>query len=107
MRFNAPVVTAEFAEIAREIGVSHESNSEAESAEAFIEAIERLFAAIGIPRTIDSIGVTVDDFESIASLSMNATRLVENNPRPLSSEIVRSILGAAMAGVDQTMESKA
>lgn len=107
MRFNAPVVTAEFAEIAREIGVSHEANNEAESAEAFIEAIERLFAAIGIPRTIDKIGVSVDDFESIASLSMNATRLVENNPRPLSSEIIRSILGSAMAGVDQTMENEA
>lgn len=104
MRFNAQVVAEEYAEIAREIGVTCEVETVAALADSFIDAISSLFANIGIPKTIDMIGVNVNDLDSIADLSMNATRLVENNPRPLSKQTIRSILVSAMSAAHLTKE---
>lgn len=97
MRFNAPVAAADYAELGREIGVATSADTDAEAADALIDALSALFARIGLPATIDRIGVTPDSLDSIATLSMSAARLVENNPRPLSPEAIRSILDTAMA----------
>jgi alcohol dehydrogenase len=99
MRFNTPVAAADYAEIAREIGVSTRADDDALAADALIDALSMLFTQIGLPATLDKIGVTPESLDSIASLSMSATRLIENNPRPLSPAAVRSILDAAMATV--------
>nr|WP_278116456.1 iron-containing alcohol dehydrogenase [Mesorhizobium sp. WSM4875]WIE94813.1 iron-containing alcohol dehydrogenase [Mesorhizobium sp. WSM4875] len=96
MRFNASVAAKAYAEIAWEIGVAPTGANDASAADALIDALSTLFARIDLPRTLDKIGVTPGSLDSIASLSMNAARLVENNPRPLSPESIRSILDAAM-----------
>lgn len=97
MRFNAPVAAGDYAEIAREIGVATAADEDAKASYALIQALSGLFARIGMPATIDKIGVTEASLDSIATLSMNAARLVENNPRPLSPQAIREILDTAMA----------
>lgn len=97
MRFNAPAAAGDYAEIAREIGLATRTDEDAKAANALIDGLSALFARIGMPATIDQIGVKPESLDSIAALSMNAVRLVENNPRPLSTEAIRSILDTAMA----------
>ncbi|MDT6942273.1 iron-containing alcohol dehydrogenase [Brucella pseudogrignonensis] len=96
MRFNASVVAARYAEIACVMGVAGKDQSDETAAHACIEALSALFAKIGMPATIDAIGIKNEHLDQIAELSMNAARLVENNPRPLSPSAVKTILIDAM-----------
>jgi alcohol dehydrogenase class IV len=96
MDFNVSVVTAEYAAIGRAIGAATGDMTDAEAAQAAIAAIRKLFAKIGIPESIRDIGIRDDQLDSIAELSMNAKRLVENNPRPLDQPSIKSILLKAM-----------
>lgn len=96
MVFNRPACTAEYAEIARALGVS---GTERETlADAAIGAVARLFDGIGIPKTLAELGVKPDQLEWVASQSLLAARLVTNNPRPLDLEGTRSIVQASFAG---------
>lgn len=97
MRFNTPVAAADYAKIARAIGVATESQTDEHAAGLCIDALFALFARVGMPATISEIGVTGAKLDQIAELSMNATRLIENNPRTLSPDAIKSILVDAMA----------
>lgn len=96
MDFNMSIVTAEYAAIGRAIGAASEGASDAEAAQAAISAIRTLFSKIGIPESIRDIGIREEQLDGIAELSMNAKRLVENNPRPLDTAAIKSILLKAM-----------
>lgn len=97
MRFNTPVAAADYAKIARAIGVATESQTDEYAAGLCIDALFALFARVGMPATINEIGVTDAKLDQIAELSMNAARLIENNPRTLSPDAIKSILVEAMA----------
>lgn len=96
MDFNLPSATREYAEIGRAIGVSSTGQPDIEAATEAIAAIRSLLKTIGIPESLHEIGIHEDQLESISALSMNATRLVENNPRSLDPSAIKSILTAAM-----------
>lgn len=96
MEFNRSVSETEFAEIARLFG--RDADSEAELADAAIDAVLALFQNIGIPASIAELGVTEDRLEWIAEQSLLSARLVNNNPRPLDAAAILSIVRAAYAG---------
>lgn len=97
MQFNIESSQAEYAQIARAMGVRAAANERA-WAEAAIDAVKTLFARIGIPQSLASLGVTPADLDRLAEESMNAKRLVDNNPRPLDVSAMRAILEHAMQG---------
>lgn len=96
MDFNQPAACAEYAEIGRVIGAAGEDASDDDAARAAIAAIRDLFVRIGIPASLKAIGVKPERLESIAELSLNAARLIENNPRKLDRAAVLEILTHAM-----------
>ncbi|MFW7340436.1 iron-containing alcohol dehydrogenase [Pollutimonas sp. H1-120] len=96
MDFNLPAATAEYAAIGRAIGVASADDTEMESATKAIASIRVLLAAVGIPGSVREIGIREEHIEDIATQSMGAARLVENNPRPLDPASIKSILVAAM-----------
>lgn len=96
MRWNLPHATAEFAQIGRILDQT--GATDADLARAGILRIEELLASVGAPLEIGSLGVCEEHFAQIAASSVLATRLVLNNPAPMTKDSVRALLARAVAG---------
>ncbi len=96
MAFNRPACRAEFAQIARAMGVSGQDDNAL--ADAAIVAVRDLFDRIGLPATLKDLGVSADDLAHVASQSMLAARLVHNNPRTLDESSLALIARSAHQG---------
>ncbi|WP_420142525.1 iron-containing alcohol dehydrogenase [Sphingomonas sp.] len=96
MQFNQPACVPAFAELAREVGLP--GATEAEQSQAFIDAVADLLGKVGIPRSLAALGLKEDQQDFVAQNSLNAARLVKNNPRPLDLAAMQSITRAAFAG---------
>jgi alcohol dehydrogenase class IV len=92
MRFNLPYCTAEFAEMGRVLGVASTNEPELTQAQAAIKRIEELLEIVGAPLDLKLVGVKPEQFAQIAAQAMKASRLVLNNPGPMSEETVTQIL---------------
>ncbi|WP_374298277.1 iron-containing alcohol dehydrogenase [Paracoccus sp. (in: a-proteobacteria)] len=93
--FNLVQAPGAYADLARALGLSDAADDMA-AARAFAAALRDLFARIGIPAGLDALNVDPAGFGRMAELAMGATRLVENNPRPLDAAAMRGILDMAM-----------
>ncbi|RBP07301.1 alcohol dehydrogenase class IV [Roseiarcus fermentans] len=92
MRLNLPYCTSEFAEIGRVLGVAAPDQPELRQARAGIARIEELLAALGAPLDLKAIEVRPENFQTIAESSLKASRLVLNNPAPMTMESVMAVL---------------
>ncbi|GLS36334.1 alcohol dehydrogenase [Mesorhizobium tianshanense] len=97
MRFNLPARRDEYAQVAAAMGVPPKGDAKA-MAEASIDAVTALFAAVGIPRTLAELGFQEGRIGWAAEQAMTAARLVQNNPMPLDVESMKTILQAAYHG---------
>lgn len=98
MHYNVVAAEDSFAEIARAIGIVSSGTSNAEAAQTLVQAVQDLVIRIGLPRDLSAIGVPADKVPWIAERSLDATRLANNNPRPLTAKGVTTILQAALGG---------
>ncbi len=102
MRFNLPYCTAEFAEIGRILGVADRAQPELQQAWAGIARVEEMLAEAGAPLDLRAIGVRPEHFAQVARQSMLASRLVLNNPGPMSEAAVAALLARGYAA-DRTL----
>jgi hypothetical protein len=58
----------------------------------------RHFQAIGIPRTLADLGLPREKERWVAEQALTATRMIDNNPRPLDVGAMRRIVRAAFSG---------
>jgi alcohol dehydrogenase class IV len=98
MRYNLPERVKEFAEIGRALGVEESGADEVALARVGVEAVDALIDGLGLPRTIAELGLPADRVEWMAEQGMGATRLVQNNPRPLDLSAMVAISRAAYTG---------
>ena len=106
MRFNLPTRVSEFAEIAGLLGavdrtVGHhgdDPDSELSRARAGIERIDGILGELKVPADLAELGLKADQLEFVADQSLLATRLTDNNPRPLTRDTVLEILNRGLAG---------
>ncbi|HTG39182.1 iron-containing alcohol dehydrogenase [Sphingomonas sp.] len=96
MQYNRPACAEAFAELATLIGLP--DGSVEQRSQAFIEAVADLMGAIRIPASLAELGLAEDQQEYVAEHSLNAARLIKNNPRPLDLDAMRAITRAAYAG---------
>lgn len=90
MAWNAPAIGPELDQMARIMGV--------EGGGAVVPAVAGLFGRIGIPSTLDELGLTEDRLDWVAEQSCGIARLIQNNPRPLPLPDMRQLVGAAFSG---------
>lgn len=95
MRFNASACEPELARIGEAIGLE---GSQSALAAAAIEKTRALCASIGIPRTLADLGLERDQIDWVAEQSMLAARLINNNPRKLTLDDVKSLVRNAFEG---------
>jgi alcohol dehydrogenase len=98
MEFNLPTCLPEYAEIAHIFGVAETDHSNEQQARCGIDAVQALFAQVGVPESLAALGLSEDKLEWVSEQSMLATRLVNNNPRQLSRESINRIVQACFVG---------
>jgi alcohol dehydrogenase len=98
MEFNRAYCEPELAEIGAAMGLEASGKSLAERAGETIDAVETLFASIGIPKTIADLGVAEAQLPQVAEQAMGSARLIKNNPRPLDLSTMTTLVDAAFFG---------
>ena len=81
MRFNAPACAEAYAHLAH---IVFDDAPAGASADYFIDALARLSLDIGIPARLRDVNIPADALPMLAADVMKQTRLLVNNPRPVS-----------------------
>jgi alcohol dehydrogenase len=98
MEFNRSHCEPELAEIGSAMGLDPAGKTVSEQAGATIDAVEQLFASIGIPKTLADLGVGAQQLPQVAEQAMGSARLIKNNPRPIDLDSMTMLVNAAFAG---------
>lgn len=98
MEFNRRHCEPELAEIGQAMGLDLGGRTVAEQAGATIDAVEKLFASIGIPKTIADLGIVRAQLPTVAEQAMGSARLIKNNPRPIELDTMAILVEAAFSG---------
>ena len=94
LRFNLGHAAPLYAQLAA-IVAPHATGSEEARAQALIDAMQELAAQTGIVRTLREVGIAESDLDALAEAAMLQTRLLGNNPRPVTLMDARAIYAAA------------
>jgi alcohol dehydrogenase class IV len=95
MRFNAPACTESYAELAPHVFPELARATGAQGAQAFIDRLAELAGDIGLQPRLRDVGIPKDAVAMMAEDAMKQTRLLVNNPRPVTLEDARAIYEAA------------
>ncbi len=95
LRFNLPEASAAYAEIAVDAFPRLADTPKAERAAAFILELETLALALDVPQRLRDVGVPREAIGLLAQDAMKQTRLLINNPRPLTETDALAIYEAA------------
>lgn len=104
LQFNRHHVAAEIATVGRLMALTSDSDDET-AADAAIDGITKLLAAIGIPATLAEIGIEAEDLPWIAEQALGANRLIKNNPRPVDRAGMDKLVAAAFSGDRKSLSS--
>ncbi|MEW6718835.1 MAG: iron-containing alcohol dehydrogenase [Thermodesulfobacteriota bacterium] len=91
MRFNLEASEAKFRDIAAAMGLEVSALSDRQAAERMIGELFSLNEDLGIRCRLGDLGMTEADLEGLAEAASKVTRLLDNNPRPLSKADMREI----------------
>lgn len=94
MEFNAPAAPKRYADVAVALGCERQADDMA-TAQLGIDKIRQLIAACGIPATLKEVGIAKDAIAQMADEAMLITRLLNNNPRPVTLADAIAIYTAA------------
>jgi alcohol dehydrogenase class IV len=94
MEFNGEARPEKYAEIARLFGEKVDGLAVSEAARRSVAAIRSLLDDLGISGRLSAYGVPPADFPALAKATLGATRLIGNNPRPVTERDVTAILEA-------------
>ena len=95
MAFNAEYTGERFREIARMMGVDGvDGMTQEEYRKAAIDAVRQLSIDVGIPQTLQEIGVKAEDLDALADAAM-ADVCTGGNPRPCTKDLVLGVYQTA------------
>lgn len=95
LRFNAVVAPAPYADLAPHAFPDLAALDGQERAAAFIERLATLSADCGLPQRLRDMEISAEVLPRLARDAMNQTRLLVNNPRPLTEADALAIYTAA------------
>lgn len=91
MAFNLEGSERRFAAMARAMGLDVAGLSDGAAGERFIGALESLNRDLGIRADLRAVGVQPEDLDGLVDGAAKVTRLLDNNPRPMSRADMRAI----------------
>ena len=98
MEFNRPACVESFAQIARMLRLGDGGSSNEDLSRILIDEVAQLLGSVGIPRTLQDLGLAADKQQWTAESAISIQRLVKNNPRPLDLRAMQAITAAAYSG---------
>jgi alcohol dehydrogenase class IV len=97
MEFNCLTDPVKHANVAKYLGEDVQGLTLAVAAHRCVDGIKRLIGAVGLPTSLEAVGVKKEDLQAIAErATWNVS--VDSNPRALSLEVFLDILGKAYKG---------
>ena len=97
VRFNIPATPERYAAVALALGAAPASSDEA-TAEAGIARLWQLIDATGLEMSLSALGIDEKETPQLARAGLGVTRLMKNNPRPMSQLDAEAIYHAAFRG---------
>ena len=98
MEYNRPATIPAYAAIARAIGLGTTVSTDEQLSFEVIDAIAALLASVGIPRTLEELGLAADRQDWTAQSAIGIARLINNNPRKIDLAAMHRITRAAFSG---------
>jgi alcohol dehydrogenase class IV len=95
LEFNLPAAEALYAELAEIVKPALRVTSQRDRARAFIDEMISIGRDCAVPGSLSAVGIGQDDLKKLAEDAMKQTRLLVNNPRPLTLEDAYAIYSAA------------
>jgi alcohol dehydrogenase class IV len=95
LEFNLPMAEALYAELAEIVKPGLRVTSQRDRARAFIDEMISVGRDCAVPASLSAVGIGQDDLKKLAEDAMKQTRLLVNNPRPLTFEDAYAIYSAA------------
>jgi len=86
MRFNLPIASKQYAELARDLLGEQKTKSDLATAMELITALEKLISDVGLESRLSEVGIGEAALPRMAQDGMLQTRLLVNNPREVSYE---------------------
>ncbi|MFM8702904.1 MAG: iron-containing alcohol dehydrogenase, partial [Planctomycetia bacterium] len=93
MRVNRDAAEVDFAILERAVNPAA-SPDDAAAADAFVERIDRLCTAAGVPRRLSDLGITADQLDWLAENSGGGS--MKGNPVQLNTAELRTVLEAML-----------
>ena len=90
-RANMDCSAEKMAVLADLTGKSTEGMGVEEKAGLLVDSLAELSRELGIPQTLGDLGVPAGDLDSIVDAAFEVKRLLNNNPKPLSKDDIRSV----------------
>ena len=91
MAWNRIGQQARFAAMARAMGVRVDGLDDDAASLAFVDALRQLNADLGVPADLRGLGIGAADLDALVDGAAKVTRLLDNNPRPMTREDLRTI----------------
>ena len=91
MRFNSVGNEKKFRDVAVAMGLEVSSLNDAQAADAMIDSLFALNRDLEIPSDLKRWNITGADLETLVEGAAKVTRLLDNNPRPMSKDDIRAI----------------
>lgn len=98
LRFNLPEAQGLYAELAPLLDRQAQGRSEAEQAQAFVDALAAICRDCRVPASLAEVGVKEGDLKRLAEDAMKQTRLLVNNPREVTYADAYAIYSEAFDG---------
>lgn len=96
MAYNRVGNETRFAAMAQAMGLPVADLNDAQAADAFVQALARLNADLGISTRLRDLGVAEADLDALVDGAAKVTRLLNNNPRPLDRDAMRKLYAAVL-----------
>ncbi|MGY0195263.1 iron-containing alcohol dehydrogenase [Leptothrix sp. BB-4] len=91
MAWNRIGQQARFAAMARAMGVPVDGLDDEAASLAFVDALRQLNADLGVPADLRGLGIGAADLDALVEGAAKVTRLLDNNPRPMTRDDLRAI----------------
>jgi alcohol dehydrogenase class IV len=96
LRHNLHTAMPLYAELGPLLDPDLEPLGQQAQAQGFIEALEKLAVAAGVPKRLSQVGVAAGDLDLLAAEAMKQERLLINNPCPISQADARRLYESAL-----------
>ena len=95
MEWNIPADMEKFARLAQAVREDVDGLPLREAARRFLRGIESIIEDVGVPRTLDEVGIDRGELPALVEGAARQQRLLRNNPRSLSKEDMAAIYAKA------------